>query len=330
MNATVPFSRDVLRIDARAVVGTITAAIRHQVGEVLHRRGAVVGLSGGVDSSVCAALCVQSLGKDRVLGLLMPEGDSPSDSTRLGRLVADTLGMGHFIEDILPILDSAGCYHRQMEAIWAVFPEYGAGWKCKITIPPVLEGERLTVMRLTVESPDGVQRTERIPLNAYLELIAATNWKQRIRAAMEYYHADRLNYAVCGPPRNLFSNCRLARVARSTMRCWLTAMTRGMPSMITRRGTTPRNPLIRPSPSSCTSDEIPGSYHGLWKQTSLKTCSCSARTCVEVSGKSLTLRSTIRGMSDGSIGLTLLIGYPLNEKDVFPPAEMEPSWQRIM
>jgi NAD+ synthase len=90
-----------------------------------------------------------------------------------------------------------------MEAIRAVFPEYGTGWKCKVTIPPILEGERLTVMRLTVESPDGVQRTERMPLNAYLELIAATNWKQRIRSAMEYFHADRLNYAVCGTPNRL-------------------------------------------------------------------------------------------------------------------------------
>jgi NAD+ synthase len=84
-----------------------------------------------------------------------------------------------------------------------VFPEYGDGWKNKVILPSILVGDRLNVSRLTVQTPAGELMTERLPMDEYLQLIAATNFKQRIRAMMEYYHADRLNYAVCGTPNRL-------------------------------------------------------------------------------------------------------------------------------
>lgn len=197
------FSREVLKIDEEKTIEAVITAIRRQVVNVLHRRGAVVGISGGIDSSVCAAICVRALGKESVFSLLMPERDSSPDSLRLGRELADNLGIRSQVEDIAPILESAGCYKRQDEAIRSVVPEYGDGWKSKIVIPSLLEGDRLNVLRLTVQSPAGEMRTERLPLPAYLQLIAATNMKQRTRKAMEYYHADRLNYAVCGTPNML-------------------------------------------------------------------------------------------------------------------------------
>jgi NAD+ synthase len=198
-----PLSREVMKIDAPAVAAKAEAAIREHVLGTLKRRGAVVGMSGGIDSSVVVALCARALGKDRVLGLLMPERDSSSDAERLGRMLAEHLGIRHVVEDIAPALEGLGCYARQLEAIRMAVPEYGEGWKCKLTLPSLLEGDRLNITKLTVEDPQGRQRSERMPLAGYLQMVAATNFKQRTRKMMEYYHADRLNYAVAGTPNLL-------------------------------------------------------------------------------------------------------------------------------
>jgi NAD+ synthase len=197
------FSRDVLKLDAAATCTRIEQAIREQVRERLRRRGAVVGMSGGVDSSVVAALCARALGRDRVQALFMPERDSSGDALRLGRMVAEQLGIPTKVENIAPTLAAIGCYDRQNEAIRTVFPEYGDGWKCKISLPSILEGDRLSVFSLTVADPAGRQSRARMPAAAYLQIVAATNFKQRIRKTMEYYHADRLMYAVAGTPNLL-------------------------------------------------------------------------------------------------------------------------------
>jgi NAD+ synthase len=195
--------REVLRIDAREVAERIEAAIREQVLGALRRRGAVVGMSGGIDSSVVATLCTRALGKERVLGLLMPERDTSSDAARLGRMLAEHLGIAHRLEDVAPALAGLGCYDRQLEAIRMAVPEYGEGWRCKLTIPSLLEGDRLNITTLTVADPQGRERNVRLPAAAYLQMVAATNFKQRARKMMEYYHADRMNYAVAGTPNLL-------------------------------------------------------------------------------------------------------------------------------
>ncbi len=197
------FSREVLRIDAPRLAREIEATLREQALGMLRRRGAVVGVSGGIDSSVVAALCARALGPDRVLALSMPERDSSGDALRLGRLLADQLGIRLLVEDVEPALAGLGCYARQLEAIRAVFPEYGEGWRCKLSLPPLLDRDRLNVTRLTVADPQGHERSARMPPVAYLQLVAATNFKQRVRKTVEYYHADRLGYAVAGTPNRL-------------------------------------------------------------------------------------------------------------------------------
>jgi NAD+ synthase len=197
------FSRDVLRLDAEQTAAQLKETIRAQVMGKLRRRGAIVGISGGIDSSVVATLCALALGPERVFGLFMPERDSSGESLRLGRLLATHLGIEAVVEDIAPSLEGSGCYARQTEAIRKVFPSYGDGWKCKITLPSILDGDRLNVFQLTVQDPAGAQQTSRMPPDAYLQLVAATNFKQRTRKMLEYYHADRLNYAVSGTPNRL-------------------------------------------------------------------------------------------------------------------------------
>lgn len=197
------FSKEVLNIQAEQEIGRIAAALRKNIIETLRRRGAVVGVSGGIDSSVCVALCVRALGKDNVFAVFMPERESSPESLILGKKLIAQLGIRSVTEDIAPALEGAGCYDRQLEAIRMVFPDYGAGWKNKITMPSILDHDRLNLSHLTVQLPSGEFKSERMPLAAYLQLVAATNFKQRTRKMLEYYHADRLNYAVCGTPNRL-------------------------------------------------------------------------------------------------------------------------------
>lgn len=197
------FTSGSLDIDAAAEIAQIEDALRAQVRGTLRRKGVVVGLSGGIDSSVVATLAVRALGRERVLGLFMPERDSSDDALVFGRMLTDWLGIEPITEPLDRALEALGCYARQERAIREVVPEYGAGWKHKITLPSLLESERLNVFSLTVERPDGARETHRMPLGPYLALVAATNYKQRVRAMTEYYHADRLGYAVAGTPNRL-------------------------------------------------------------------------------------------------------------------------------
>jgi NAD+ synthase len=196
-------SPDALAIDAPDEAQRIAAAIARLVPHRLRRKGVVLGLSGGVDSSVAAALCVRALGPGRVLGLLMPEADSSPESSQLGRLMADMLGIECVLEDISPILTAAGCYRRRDDAIRAVVPEYDERYRCKIVLPNLLDGDRYPLYSIVVRSPGGVERRARLTLEAYLGIVAATNFKQRTRKMIEYYHADRRQYAVVGTPNRL-------------------------------------------------------------------------------------------------------------------------------
>jgi NAD+ synthase len=197
------FSHDVLEIDAASTAKRIETWIRESVFRQLRRRGAVLGLSGGIDSSVSAALCVRALGKERVLGLFMPEEDSCQDTLRLGGLLADSLGIRTVLEDITPILRAARCYQRRDEAIRTVLPEHDEEYKCKIVLPNLLAGSVYPLYSVVVRSPEGVESRARLTAEAYLGIVAATNFKQRTRMMIEYYHADRLNYAVVGTPNRL-------------------------------------------------------------------------------------------------------------------------------
>ena len=169
----------------------------------LNRRGAVLGLSGGVDSSVVAALAVQALGRDRVLAVLMPERESSADTLPLSRAVADALEIDYVVEDVTAPLVALGAYERRDEAIRSVIPEYGPGWVAKLVLPSLLESRGYRLTSLVARAPDGDERTVRLPPEAYRQVVAATNFKQRVRKMLEYYHADRRHFAVLGTPNRL-------------------------------------------------------------------------------------------------------------------------------
>lgn len=196
-------SPEVLTIDPSGEANRIETAIRRQLFEELKRRGVVVGLSGGIDSSVVAALSARALGKERVLGLLMPEIDAPEEALRLGRALAEALGIETLLEEITPILKAAGCYERRDEAIRKVIPEYGAGYRCKVVSNRPRGGKGYPIASVVVQAPEGKELRVRLTKEAYLGIISATNLKQRTRKMLEYYHADRRYYAVAGTPNRL-------------------------------------------------------------------------------------------------------------------------------
>ncbi|MBN2492895.1 MAG: NAD(+) synthase [Planctomycetes bacterium] len=197
------FSAAVLALDPAAEVARIAAAVRRQLAGELKRRGLVVALSGGVDSSVVAALCVEAIGRDRVFGLRLPERESSSATRELGRRIGDHLGIAALEEDITPVLESVGCYRRRDAAIRTVIPEYGPGYACKLVLPAGPTEPGLRLFSLVVSCPGGEVVERRLPHEAYLEVVAASNFKQRVRKMLEYHHAERLHYAVAGTSNRL-------------------------------------------------------------------------------------------------------------------------------
>ena len=196
------FSKASLNLDCAEQAQIITREIQKLLGS-FKRRGVVLGLSGGIDSSVTAALCVRAVGKDRVFGIHMPDCHSSADTLDLSQSISTHFGFDSAIEDITKILEAVGCYSRQAQAIQLVIPEYGAGWKSKIVLENILTNQGFNYFSVVAQSPEGKQITKRLPLEAYLGILAATNFKQRVRKLMEYYYADRLNYAVAGTPNRL-------------------------------------------------------------------------------------------------------------------------------
>ncbi len=195
------FSRESILIDPAAETERIVSFLQKSVRHTLHRYGGVVGISGGVDSSLVLALCVRAFGTARVTAVMMPEKDSDPETERLSRLVAEHFGVDPILEDITPVLDGFGCYPRRDEAIRRVFPEYdaSAGYKAKIVLPQnLLEEDTLNVFSLAIITPQGEEKSQRLPLREYFQIVAASNFKQRTRMSMLYYHAELRNYAVIG------------------------------------------------------------------------------------------------------------------------------------
>jgi NAD+ synthase len=191
----------ILGFDKDAAVEKIASSLR-VFARKARKRGVVIALSGGIDSSVTSALCVRAFGKGKVFGVLLPEYDSSSESLRLGKIVAEHHGIDYLVQPIGPTLEAIGCYRWRDDAIRAAVPEYQSGWRHKLVISGGSQG-LVNHFKIVVEKPDGTQLTETLGLKEYLTIVSATSYKQRIRKTVEYFHGDRLNYAVVGTPNRL-------------------------------------------------------------------------------------------------------------------------------
>ncbi len=203
MNQHKPFSKDIIHLDnVEHVVNEITNKLRDDVLQKLKRHGGVVGISGGIDSSVCLALAAKAFGPEKVLGIMMPEKDSSPDSEILAKELADKFGVRTLKEDITPALSGFACYGRRDEAVKRVFPEYDpSDYKMKIGVRDTgLFNNLPPVFHLTIINKTGEQKDKILPVAEYLQIVAASNFKQRTRMSMLYYHAEALHYAVIGTP----------------------------------------------------------------------------------------------------------------------------------
>lgn len=196
------FSNNCLRIDPEKEVSRIGRILCGYLSRILRKRGLVVALSGGIDSSVTLGLAVRAVGRKRVVALMMPEKNSAEETLSLSEMVVDYFGCEKVTEDITDALTSVRHYEHYNEAVRKVIPEYDENWRSKI-ITSIASGKNLNFFYLVAENPDGSIIKERLPLKPYLEIVATTNFKQRIRKMLEYYYADCLNYAVCGTPNRL-------------------------------------------------------------------------------------------------------------------------------
>ncbi|HOX05472.1 MAG TPA: NAD(+) synthase [Planctomycetota bacterium] len=194
------FPRNALAIDPSTEAERIADFIREQVLARYRRKGVVVGLSGGVDSALVAALAVRALGAGRVLGLMLPEKESSPVSTPYALEQAQALGIEALHIDLTPVLSALGVYEQKARVITRICPVYNPDTdRTKITLPPnLLRRDGLNVYSLTVEKPDGSRLSCRLGPEDFRALAAAQNMKQRSRMIQLYLHAERLHYAVCG------------------------------------------------------------------------------------------------------------------------------------
>ncbi len=196
MRVTRAFLADALRLDAERASAEIASTIRRQVVQRLGRRGAVVGLSGGIDSSVAASLAVRALGRERVLGLFLPEKESRADARPLAGLMAEALGITTLEQDITPLLEAAGCYARRDEIARELVPAYGPGCALELVGGSRLLGGAIGARVLRVRDAGGAETRVR-PSDEHLRrLLSAEHLKQQARGMLAYHHAESRAYAV--------------------------------------------------------------------------------------------------------------------------------------
>ena len=198
-----PFSKNILHIDnIEEVCKEIVQKLRGDVSKKLQRRGGVIGISGGIDSSVCMGLSAMAFGPKKVTAIMLPEQDSSDDSRMLAEKLAAKFGVTDtLVEDITKALDGFGCYRRRDEAIARVITDFDpAVDKAKIEIKQDVASNLPPAFSVTVIKPDGEVVSKLLPVKEYLQIVASTNFKQRSRMSMLYYHAERLHYAVIGTP----------------------------------------------------------------------------------------------------------------------------------
>jgi NAD+ synthase len=195
---TMDFHKDILTIDCAQEAQRISEFIRDQT-QRMRRDGAVIGLSGGIDSAVAVEFCVRALGSEKVLGLILPERDSHPLSEQYAGKQAQKMGIRVDTIDITPTLEGFGTYEKRDKVIKEIFPEYNSDYKLKIALPPdLLSRDAFNFFTLTIDDGRGNLKSARLKSEAFLGIVAATNTKQRTRMMHLYYHAEKMNYLVCG------------------------------------------------------------------------------------------------------------------------------------
>jgi len=193
------FSLDVLKINPEQELEKLSQFIKEQIKVVFRRKGIVVGLSGGIDSACIAAVAVNAIGKERVVGLVLPETESNPISSEYAMKHAKALGIEHRQIDITPTVDSVVHYKWRDEFMQNLVPEYQPGYKYNITLPTdLLERDSFSFYNLQVQMPDGEIKKKRLNVDEFRTITSFANIKIRARMLHLYAEAERRNLIVAG------------------------------------------------------------------------------------------------------------------------------------
>jgi len=193
------FNLDVLKIDPAQQLEKLSLFIVEQMNVVFRRKGVIVGLSGGIDSACIAAIAVHAVGKEKVVGLVLPEKESNPISSEYAIKHAQALGIEHRQVDITPTVDSIVHYQWRDEFMQKLIPEYKPGYKYNITLPTdLLERDTFSFYRLQVQMPDGEIKKKRLKLEDFRTITSFANIKIRARMLHLYAEAERRNFLVIG------------------------------------------------------------------------------------------------------------------------------------
>jgi NAD+ synthase len=194
------FNENILNIkNIQDVEEELQSFIKEQIFDKFRKKGAVIGVSGGIDSALTCALCVKAIGSTNVLGLIMPERDSNSESAVYAKNLCEKLGVKSITVDITHILESFGVYDNRDKIIKKYFPNFNNQSKYRIVVPNRLNNESSrSLPHLEILGVGNQTHKVRLSLHDYLDLTASTNIKHRTRMALLYYHAEKNHFVVAG------------------------------------------------------------------------------------------------------------------------------------
>ena len=178
----------------------LTTFIKETVRDQFKKDGIVIGVSGGVDSAVIAALAVDAVGSDRVFGLILPEKESSPSSRELAIDLCTVLNIRYEEVPITPMLESFSVYTKKEALIKELFPQYDpAIHTTSLSRPPMIAAEKvLNIPSLILLKNRKAISTKRLSAVQFLYVLSLQNVKQRTRMIVEYMYAEKMNYVVCG------------------------------------------------------------------------------------------------------------------------------------